>query len=265
VRIARFLVSLVLCALFLISAAAQQPAAPDAQAAALLQRSFAALSGGQSLSDVTLSGTARHIAGSDDESGTGVLKATSGGSSRADLSLPSGKWSEILTASLTRPSGTWSGPDGVSHAMAYHNLLSGSVWFCPAFPIAQSLSASGYLAAYVGHETYNGQAAEHVSVSQISLLSIPHSGVTLQHLSQVDLFIDSTTYLPAALTFNMHPDNNASLDIPIEVRFSDYRSVNGAQVPFHVQKYMNGSLILDFQAQSATLNSGLPATQFAVQ
>ncbi len=66
------------------------------------------------------------------------------------------------------------------------------------------------------------------------------------------------------MTFNVHPDSNALLDIPVDVRFSDYRTVSGAKVPFHVQKYLNNGLVLDFQAQSVTLNSGLAASSFSL-
>ncbi len=58
----------------------------------------------------------------------------------------------------------------------------------------------------------------------------------LQHLSQVEIYLDSGTLLPVALAFNIHPDNDAGLDIPLEMRFSDYRYVSGAQVAFHIQR-----------------------------
>ncbi len=229
-------------------AVAQQTATTSTQATAILQSSLSALSGGQTLTDVTLSGTARRIAGSDDETGTAVLKAISSGASRVDLSLPSGQRNELLNTSVSPSAGTWSGPDGISHA----------------FPIAEGLTGSGYVATYVGHETHNGQAVEHVSVSQTSSSRSPSGALLLQHLSQVDFFLDSTTLLPAAMTFNVHPDSNALLDIPVDVRFSDYRTVSGAKVPFHVQKYLNNGLVLDFQAQSVTLNSGLAASSFSL-
>jgi hypothetical protein len=229
-----------------------------------LQQSLAQLVGSHSISDVSLSGNAQRVAGTEDVAGTAVFTAISGGASRVDLSLPAGKWSEILNTS-PQPSGSWTGPDGVSHQMAFHNLMVGSSWFFPTFPIAQALSASGYVATYIGRETHNGQAVEHISVSQNSASVIPHSSVSYQHLSQLDLFLDSNTLLPAALSFNVHPDNNALVDIPVEARFSDYRPVNGAQIAFHVQKYMNGFPALDFQAQSVTLNSGLSPNQFTVQ
>ncbi len=248
-----------------LSLAGQQTGSSSPQALAILQKSLAALTGGQSIADVTLSGTARRIAGSDDQSGTGVLKGLASGAGRTDLNLSSGQRSEVQNLSASTPTGSWSGPDGVAQAMAFHNLLTEPAWFFPAFPIARRLLGSGFVATYVGQETHDGQAVEHVSVSQTSSIQGPHGTPTFQHLTQIDFFLDSTTFLPAAMSFNTHPDNDMGLDIPIEVRFSDYRSVNGAQVPFHVQRYLNNILSLDFQTESVTLNSGLSASAFRAQ
>jgi hypothetical protein len=184
-------------------------------------------------------------------------------------------------SSPSGPAGTWSGPDRISHPIAFHNSLSEPAWFFPAFAIARRLSGSGlpaqagYIATYVAHETRDGQAVEHISVSQSSPFPTPPGGVSFEHLSQIDFFLDSTTLLPAAITFNIHPDNDALLDIPVEVRFSDYRPVAGVapglspasspQVPYHVQKFLNNSLILDFQAQTVTFNTGLTASAFNAQ
>jgi hypothetical protein len=243
--------------------AAQQTTTSSTQALLLLQGSFGTLSGSQTLTDVTLLGNARRIAGSDDDTGTAVFKAIASGAGRTDLSLSSGQRSEVQNLTATAPAGAWFGPDSVSHAIAYHNLLTEPAWFFPAFAIARRLSSSGYIATYVGHEAHNGQAVEHVSVSQTSSSQDSTGTPTFQHLTQIDFFLDSSTLLPAAISFNIHPDNNAALDLPVEVRFSNYRLVSGAQVPFHVQKYLNNSLILDFQAQSVTLNSGLTASAFS--
>ena len=87
----------------------------------------------------------------------------------------------------------------------------------------------------------------------------------MQHLSEANIFLDPSSFLPLAITFNTHPDGNALLDIPIELRFSDYRAVSGIQVPYHVQKFLNNGLILDFHVQTVSLNSGLTASSFTVQ
>jgi hypothetical protein len=248
--------------------AAQQPSPPapsgPSKAATLLAQSLAAQTGQVALSDVTLSGTAHRIAGSDDESGTAVLKATANGQSRIDLNLLAGPRSEIHGMSPDGPAGSWSGPDSVSHPIAYHNLVSEPAWFFPAIVVAQGLSATGYVVTYIGHETHNSTAVEHISLSQQPSGSLKTVAL-LRHLSQVEVYLDSTTLLPAAMTFNIHPDDDAGRDIPIEIRFSDYRTTDSAQVPFHIQKFLNNSLTLDFQVQSVMLNTGLAASTFNAQ
>jgi hypothetical protein len=70
--------------------------------------------------------------------------------------------------------------------------------------------------------------------------------------------------LPTELAFNLHPDNNLGENVPIRVKYSDYRPVNGLQVPFHLQKFMNGTLMWDVELESANFNSGLAANSFVV-
>jgi hypothetical protein len=241
-----------------------QPQTPTAtQPAQLVQQALAALTGGQSLTDVTLTGTAQFIAGSDNETGTAALKAVASGASSLGLSLSAGPRSEILNASAVPPAGSWSGPDGTAHAMAFHNLLTGPFWFFPAFALTSSSSASGATVTYVGPETHNGQAVQHLTITQPSPVDL--NDPSYPHLSQLDFYLDADTQLPAALDFNIHPDNNELLDIPVEIRFTSYTSTGGAQIPFHIQKFMNNSLSLDLQLQTATLNSGLTLNSFVVK
>ena len=259
-RFSRTCVAIPLSLALAISVLSQQTATT------LLQQSLAALSGGQPIIDVTLSGNARRIAGSNDESGTVVSKALTTGEARVDLSLPSGSRSEVVAFSNTNkcPAGTWSGPDGAPHPISNHNLMTDPSWFFPAFTVGRLVSQDAYALDYVGQETRNGQTVEHERAYRPSTVQLPAGIPTFTHLTQMDVFLDSTTLLPVALAFNTHPDNNANLDIPVEIRFSDYRPVNGAQIPFHVQKFINNSLALDLQFSSATLNSGLSPSSFTV-
>jgi hypothetical protein len=261
-RSSRF-VFLVILLTFAKSALAQQATASAPQGTALLQQSLTALSGARSITDVTLSGTARRIAGSDDESGTVVVKALAGTGTRIDLTLPSGSRSEIRNTSAVPVAGLWSGPDGVPHAISRHNLYVDPAWF-PAFTLASLLSVPNAIMTYIGPETHDINAVQHVSVSQPAPFPTPPGGVSVEHLTQVDFFLDSTTVLPSAVTFNTHPDKNPNVDIAIEIQFSDYRMVSGVQVPFHVKKFINNSLAFDLQFGNAVFNSGLSATSFAV-
>jgi hypothetical protein len=80
----------------------------------------------------------------------------------------------------------------------------------------------------------------------------------------MEVYLDSSTSLPVSVSFNTHPGGDAGRDFPVEITFSDYQSVSGVRLPFHVQKYLNGTLILDLQFQKADLNMGLTAGSFTV-
>ncbi len=262
-RVGRLFLLFVLFSSLVFPAAAQQPASTNAQAAALLQKAWAQLNGPHPIDDVTLTGTARRIAGSDDESGPVVVKALASGASRLELSLPSGQRREVRSTSGDSPKGFWSGHDGVSHEIAFHNLLSEPSWFFPAHAVSHALSASGYVVNYIGHETKDSLAVEHLAFYQKKSGS-SHAELLMQRLTQADIWLDSSTLLPVAMAFNIHPDNDAGLDIPIEVRFSGYRLVNGAQIPFHIQRFINNGLALDLQFETAVINSGLSSAAFTL-
>src|SRR6266849_10558609 len=136
-----------------LSVAAQQPSNGEPQPLILLQKSLSALSGGQSLTDVTLSGTAHRNAGSDDDNGTAIFKALASGASRMDLILPSGQRSEIQNGAGGVPTGAWSGSDGVSHSIPEHNLQTDPAWFFPPLSLAKYSNPQSCTASYVGPET----------------------------------------------------------------------------------------------------------------
>src|SRR5438105_476968 len=241
-RFSRTCVAIQLSLALVIPLFAQQTAAPatpsSPQALTLLQQSLAALTGGQSITDVTLSGTARRIAGSDDETGTASFKALAGTGSRVDLTLSSGNRSEIRNISGPAPAGAWSGPDGVTHPISYHNLLT-DIGLFPAFTLASFLNSPNAVVTNLGTETKDGVSVTHLSAYQQPANITGDTANLLQRLSQMDIFLDASTNLPAAFDFRTHADNNALLDIPSEIRFTDYRPINGAHVPFHIQKFLN--------------------------
>jgi len=246
-----------------VTLAAQSPSSSSPQALATLQSAFQALSGKTPVNDATLTGTAERIAGSDDETGTVVLKTVSG-ANRLDLSLSGGTRSEIRSSTASGSVGSWIGPDGVSHAMANHNLMTDAGWF-PAFTIGNLISATNVTATYVGLETRSGASVIHISANQQFTGLSANSAALKQHLSSADLYFDSSTLLPVSYVFNSHPDDNAGLDIPTEVHFSNYQKVDGALIPLHVQKFINNTLTIDLQFQDASLNTGISAAQISAQ
>lgn len=84
----------------------------------------------------------------------------------------------------------------------------------------------------------------------------------VQRLSSVRYQLNPTTYLPSKITFNTHPDADMNRDIGVEVDYSDYRLVDGVQVPYRIRKYLNGSLILDISVSSVIVNPTLSDSDF---
>jgi hypothetical protein len=252
-----FTLGFLLLSALLCAAQGQNLPASDPQAVALAAQSISAISGKTNISDVTLTGNGTWN-GRDD--GTFTLLALGGGESRVDLVLSGGTRTEIRDAQTGVSLGTWIAPSGLSGQFAYHNCLTDAAWF---FPALGSLAATpNVVLTYVGQETRNGAAVQHLHsyVYQAGQTSILGS----QQLSAMDFYLDATTLLPVATTFNAHPDNDANTNLLIEIDFANYQLINGVAIPTNIQRYQQGNLMFDLVVTGAFFNSGLPLSQFAV-
>jgi hypothetical protein len=226
----------------------------------LASQALAALTSSVQLNDVTLTGTGIRTAGSDVESGSVSLKALAGGESRLDLTVAGGTRSEIRNLdSNGAPQGFWIGLDGTLNSMANHNCETDAAWFFPALSVLSQLSNPNLIVTYVGNETWGGVSVQHLHF----LVQNPVATGLFQQLGAEDVYLNASSNLPVAVTFNAHPDNDASANLPVEIDFSNYQAVNGVQVPFRIQRLLNGSVLFDLTVQSAILNSGLTAAAFS--
>lgn len=240
-----------------------QVPASNPQALGYAAQSIAAMTGGATISDVTLTGSVTWTAGSDIETGTATFLALGTGESRMNLVLSSGTRTEIRDASTGTAIGEWIAQSGASGNIAFQNCQTDAVWF---FPVLGSLAGGANVVfSYIGQETRNGETVQHIQSYIYQSIQPPgsNSGL-LQQLSTLDLYLDATTLLPSAIIFNAHPDNNANANLPIEVDFSNYQNVSGILVPMHIQKYLQGTLMIDVTISSATFNSGIPISEFTI-
>jgi hypothetical protein len=252
--------------LLLIPFTAHSQEAPiqNPQAIALARQALAALDGSVQVNDITLAGIGTRTAGSDIEAGSASLKALGTLDSRLDLVLTNGNCSEIRNQANGASQGFWIGPDGTVNSMANHNVLTDAAWFFPPLTVLSQVSNQNLSVIYVGPDTKNGVAVQHVQfVTQFPAMS-PGAGELLSSLTTTDMYLNASSFLPVAICFSTHPDNDAGTNIPVEVDFSNYQSVSGVQIPFHIQKFLNGTLYLDLTVQNAILNSGLTDSNFAV-
>lgn len=245
---------------------AQTTAAKDPRAVSLLSGAVSALAGGTNITDVTLTGTATRTAGSDVETGAVTLQALGGLNGRTQMTLTNGPWTEVIHQSQGAPAGQWSGSDGVAHAMAQHNALVPAAWFFPALALAEALNDPSVQLAYVGQEVTGNVAVQHVRFWRMipSGMASDAAVQLFEHLTAVDVYLASANSLPVAVGFNIHPDNNEKLDIPVEIQYGNYQKSNGILLPAHVQKFINNSLFLDLNIAGVAVNTNLPPSVFAV-
>jgi hypothetical protein len=260
-----FILALASALLFCSLGATQATAAPqaatrDPQALTLIASSLQALTGGVAITDVTLQASAAYVAGSDEESGTATLIASGNQQSLVTLGLTGGQRQEIRNG----PAGAWSGPDGTVQAMATHNCWTDASWFFPTLTLEAISSNPQIAVSYLGSDTAKGRPLLHVQVGQVVAGQDPGMAAWILALSAMDLYLDPQSFLPQVLDFKLHPDTDANRSIPVEIQFGNFQKVSGGLVPFSIQKYIQGTLTLNFAVTNVAVNSGVPQSDFAV-
>jgi hypothetical protein len=240
-----------------IAAAAQEAPTQNASTSNVISQLSTAFSGGRAFQRVQISGDAAWYAGSQEDSGTVTLTASSDGSSQMELNLAAtGKKTETQSGVGSSSNCQWSGADGVAHRVDHGNCWRAIPWILPAIALHPSVLSSQYRFTDIGAGAVGSGTGVYRHV-QGRLAQSGFSGMIDREnkaRSTTDIGLDPVTHLPAVLAYSVHPDSGAPLQVTFEVRYSDYRAVEGAQIPFHIERYVNGSLQLDIHVTSAVIN-----------
>jgi hypothetical protein len=253
-----------LAPMLFIPSAARAQAPQDPAAVAFINQGLALLNGGTALSDVTLQATVTYTSGSDVETGTGTLQALGDENSLVVLNLTNGQAEYILNTAGGWPAGAWLGTDGSVNMYGFQNCWSDGAWFFPGL-IFTSLPGNPQVALVnMGQGTWNGSTTDQVQLYQVVTSQGTGMSALIQGFSVETVYLDPNSSLPLAIDFNLYSDQNSSIELSGEIQFSNYQTVNGMSVPLHVQRLVNGSVILDVTVTSVTVNSGLPASLFNI-
>lgn len=261
-----FVIALVLFSTLSIPANSQTVATKDTTAISLLSRAVGVLASGVPINSITLTATVTRTAGSDVETGTATLEALGGAASRVSMSLSDGQQSEVINQSQGDTAGQWSGADATVHPMAQHNCWIPASWFFPALVMGEALNDPSVSISYSGQETRDGVAVEHIRFWRVFASDGGSAAALtlLEHLTAADVYLDAATSAPVDLDFNIHPDNNAAQDIPVEIQYSGYQKMSGIFMPARVQKFINNSLFLDLNITGAALNTSISPAEFGI-
>lgn len=208
---------------------------------------------------IQMSGTASWTYGSDQQTGTVLLQANANGQARMELRLDAGTRVETQNPfSDGQRQCTWQGFDGVVHGSASHHCWLDTVWFLPQITMQAGAGASDEVASSTA--SADGRTVRFHRERRPSNVADDQTTTLLAHLSAIDLDVDAATGLPSSLVFAAHPDNDAGTDLPVEIRYSRYRTTGGVTIPTHIQKLVNNSVVLDLQITDVQVQLAAPAT-----
>jgi len=244
-------------------------------------KSLAALCPAGAPTAITLGGEATWTAGSYTDTGTIALDAGAGGRSRVDLELAGGSrvsvraplnshagsppgGAEQATGRLASAVGAEGAADGAVHKLRLGDAWRPAAWFFPALELTVAL-APGYQLADLGTSDVDGVPAAHLRLTRAVPGQTPAMTAELAQLSQADYYLDPATLLPRALRFLRHPTGAVNSGEPVEIRYSDWRQVQGVKVPYHIERWVNGTLQLAVTVTSVEINPALAAERFQLQ
>lgn len=243
-----------LCALTLfalcVSTTFCQGTSPSTPQAIELQARSALFATNQPTS-IVLDGTFTSAEGSLTQNGSAHLTVGSDGTSLVNLSRSAGPISESRSVSSGMPACTWTDHENVVHNASFLNCLP-PAWFFPTLTLLSANSGAS-AASWTPSSVVSDALGDHLRFQ----FTLPNSDGTPQDpqlSSPLELVLASDTHLPQYALFTLHPDNpGVYADIPVRVAYSDYRNISGAMIPFHIQRYVNGSLVLDLAITTASV------------
>ena len=226
------------------------------------------LTGGQLLSDITFNGGINYTAGSDHDSGTFTLQATGPDASAVVFNLSQGRLQWLHGRNNLVRQAYFVEPDGESRNHTVKSAWADAAWFYPGLGLLSELSDhnaafEGQLIAHdLGQISHDGQTVIHLELHlQLNSAQAPITAIDLAaKRTREDLYLDPATLLPVFLDY--HEPSAHGQPIRIEVHYGNYQLLHGLEIPFHIQRWMNGSLVMDMQVTQAQWNTGISNASF---
>lgn len=150
--------------------------------------------------------------------------------------------------------------DGTAKYVTQRALAPVGIGFWPQLFLARDLADTTSDVEYIGSETQNGAQVQHVRVTRHeNTFARPELNRT-----RYDVYLDPSTGLVLGVEFLRRAPANLRMFIPVQLRFSDYRSVAGLMIPFQIAEYVRGQLHNQTQITTFQVNQGAQLSDFTV-
>ncbi len=230
------------------------PLSAQTNAGAALAELQHVMFGNLPIQKIVLSGQVVWTVGSSQDSGQVSLTADVTGNVVSDFILAkSGEHKDVVEAGPLSAC-TLSVPGQSTHTANGLSCWRPTAWFYPAISLQPTSLLSGIGIVDLGTGEVGSGTYRHLQ-SQL-VLSALESSLTMRLMtdSTTDIGLDPSSFLPAVLRYSVHPDDGSAALIPIEIHFSNYQQVNGVQVPYLIEKYVNGALLASITVTSTQIN-----------
>ena len=242
----------------LLGVAQQPPVSKDPNAIAIIQQSLSAMGGGQNFTDVQATGTTTLYGDTGNQSYPITLMATGRTNIRTTVQHENGPRVYVTD-------GTTACVDG---AMAQNisdmqfDMYARRIDFVPVLSLLREYGADNMQVQYAGSATVGSSTVDVVALSFMPTAAPP--GFNGYAATQRLFYIDRATLLVTKMQFVTVIDSGAVQGPTTEIYFSQYQMIGGFAVPMLQSTYADGRLAQDLALDSASFNSGLDASNFAM-
>lgn len=234
----------------------------DPQAVAIAQAAFAAMGGAQGVAgyqDSLASGTITIYSGGSPVSYPITMKSKGLRETRIDLQMTAGTNTRIVN----QGQGAIVRPDGSVKSLDSNNTFHEHVNHVPILSLLAEHASGKVNLLYKGTAQLQGQSENVIEIDFVPNLD-PVSGPIFASMSSTEIFVNQTTNLVDKIQRSTFYEGNQNNTFNEELYFSDYRSVAGLSIPFHLSVYVDGQLDTDLKFTAVNLNVGLPDSDFAL-
>lgn len=222
----------------------------DANASALAKRSLE-LMGAENLAPgkgIELQGNLR-LEGKSPQSFPVLIRSRTGGKLHVELQTPSGTRVTVIGGGH----GQIRHPDGTKHALSENNLIGVRNEFIPALSLLTEFSSDHVVIENKGHTSLSGMEDDVIAIGMYLGKSDAEAQQSARR-TRTEFHLNSKTGHVMESKRLHYFENNSNDSQTIEIRYSDYRNIDGVWIPFHQETYADEVLITTLELSSASIN-----------
>jgi hypothetical protein len=240
------------------SLSASSPPVRDAQAMAVLQQSLIVMGGPilATIQDTSATLQVTTFINGNPSVAPATIKTLGRDKFRMDYQSPDGPATFVVNGSQA----SLKLATGELDALPVKSNFDAGIVHLPALSMLADWVAQDMRLEYIGLEPAGSASFHHIRLTRPS--PVPDSK---ELESPCDIYVNSKTFLVEKLVYLIRQPTNLRHSEPMEVSYSDYRSVSGLAVPFHVTFSIRQKPYTDYQLTGFAVNRGTLQTDFTLR